>query len=85
MKLQEFIEQYDTNDFLKRSLEEMNESISMLKNIHEKEFENHLRRANSLYYCIYGYTYAVYHYGDISFDDRQSLVDELMELFKFWK
>lgn len=82
MGLQEFIEQYDTNDFLKSSLEKMNESILMKKNTHGKEFEDHLRCANNLYYCIYGYIYAVYHYGDISFDDRGLLVDELMGSFK---
>lgn len=85
MTLQEFIEQHDTHSFVKRNLEKMNECIFMQTQTHGKEFEDHLRQANNYYFTIYGYLYATYGHGDISDDDCESLVNELMELFKAQK
>lgn len=82
MTLQEFVKRNDPTCFVKGRLADLQNHLAMSKlstNFDEKKYG--LLQADRCYYCIYGFIKAAFSYGRITFEEYNSLLDELMDLF----
>lgn len=82
MTLQEFASRNERNSFVKNKLEEIKHNITMAEAANGEERTAYWNTANNFFYAVWGYIAAAYDYGDIPWDVRTALTDELMELFE---
>lgn len=86
MTMQEFMASNDSDGFVKEKIAAMQFHVELclinMKGGTFLEFREHLNTVQQNYYAVYGYIIASCAYGRITFEDSETLVEELMELSK---
>ena len=86
MTMQEFMTSNDMDGFVKEKIAAMQFHVELCLICMEDgallEYREHFKTVRQNYYAIYGYIMASCVYGRITFEDSETLVEEVMELSK---